>query len=67
MAIKCSDLSALSAARPIHCEWVGRLEEEFFLQGDKEKEAGLPISPLMDRTKAGVAKAQPGVRKPSEG
>ena len=61
MALKCSDLSALAAARPVHCEWVDRLEEEFFIQGDKEMNSGLPISPLMDRTKAGVAKAQPGV------
>jgi hypothetical protein len=38
--------------------WVDRLEEEFFLQGDKERVAGLPISPLFDRTKKGVSKSQ---------
>ena len=32
MSIKCADLSALAAARPVHCEWVKRLEDEFFLQ-----------------------------------
>ena len=61
IAIKCADLSALAADRPVHCEWVNRLEDEFFQQGDKEREAGLPISPLMDRSKDGVTKAQPGV------
>ena len=62
MSIKCADLTALAAARPVHCEWVERLEEEFSLQGDKERAAGLPISPLMDRTKEGVTNSQPGVR-----
>lgn len=28
------------------------------LQGDQEKELGLPISPLFDRTKPGVTKSQ---------
>ncbi len=34
--------------------------QEFFEQGDTEKAAGLPISPLMDRSKPGVSKSQPG-------
>jgi hypothetical protein len=34
--------------------------QEMFRQGDRERELGLPISPLMDRTKAGVTKSQPG-------
>lgn len=38
--------------------WLGVLEEEFFRQGDKEREAGLPISPLFDRAKQGVSKSQ---------
>lgn len=29
-------------------------------QGDREREMGLPISPLADRTKQGVSKAQLG-------
>ena len=40
--------------------WLSGLEEEFFRQGDKEKELGLPISPLFDRTKQGVSKGQVG-------
>jgi hypothetical protein len=34
---------------------------QFFIQGDKERSAGLPVSPLMDRTKEGITKSQPGV------
>ena len=33
---------------------------QFFAQGDRELEAGLPISPLMDRTKEGITRSQPG-------
>lgn len=31
-----------------------------FLQGDRERSLGYPISPLMDRTKGGVTKSQCG-------
>ena len=41
------------------------LEEEMFLQGDKERELGISISPLCDRTKVGVSKSQ--VRGGAEG
>lgn len=30
------------------------------MQGDKEREAGLPLSPLFDRTKPGTSKSQVG-------
>ena len=40
--------------------WLERLEEELFRQGDRERAAGLPISPLFDRTKQGVSKSQVG-------
>jgi len=36
-----------------HKFWVTHLETEFFNQGDLERNEGLPISPLMDRTKPG--------------
>ena len=53
-------LSPLSSSR-----WVALLEEEMFLQGDKERELGISISPLCDRTKVGVSKSQ--VRMGAEG
>merc|ERR1719401_2620118 len=34
------------------------LEDEFFRQGDQERELGLPITPMMDRTKDSLATGQ---------
>lgn len=36
------------------------LEHSSWLQGDSEKAAGLPVSPLFDRDKPGVSKSQTG-------
>ena len=61
MAMKCADLGHLASAEGVHLKWVGLLEEEMFRQGDKEKARGYPVSPLMDRDKAGITRSQPGV------
>lgn len=60
MALKCADIGHLAAAPELHKKWAKRLEEELFLQGDMERERGMPISPLMDRTspKGGVTRSQ---------
>ena len=60
VAIKCADIGHLASTGATHRKWVSCLEEEMFRQGDKEKTMGLPISPLMDRRKAGVTKSQTG-------
>lgn len=49
MALKCADLGHLTHKQNVHRRWVELLEEEMFLQGDREKIHGLPVSPLMDR------------------
>lgn len=41
-------------------EWTYLLFDEFFHQGDIEKERGLPVSYLCDREKFNVAQCQPG-------
>ena len=64
MALKCADLGHLASAEGVHLKWVGLLEEEMFRQGDKEKARGYPVSPLMDRTKTGITRSQPGVSLP---
>jgi hypothetical protein len=53
-----ADLGHLCDPTPVHLQWVQRLEEEFFMQGDAEQAAGMPITPLFDRTKPGVTKSQ---------
>ena len=60
MSLKCADLGHWSSEWPVHRKWVQSLEEEFFRQGDSEQEAGIPISPLMDRSKGGVTTSQAG-------
>jgi hypothetical protein len=37
---------------------VNQLEEEFFRQGDVERQSSMPISPLFDRAKQGITKSQ---------
>eukprot|EP00927_Polykrikos_kofoidii_P068937 TRINITY_DN64296_c0_g1_i1.p1 TRINITY_DN64296_c0_g1~~TRINITY_DN64296_c0_g1_i1.p1 ORF type:complete len:486 (-),score=81.45 TRINITY_DN64296_c0_g1_i1:376-1833(-) len=48
------------SARPwqSHRLAVKYLEQEFFAQGDQERELGIPISPLMDRSKESLAGGQ---------
>ena len=41
-------------------KWVYLLFEEFFNQGDLEKELNLPVSFLCDREKTDIANSQPG-------
>ncbi|KAG2447016.1 hypothetical protein HYH02_008169 [Chlamydomonas schloesseri] len=60
IALKAADIGHLAGALPVHCRWLGVLEEEFFRQGDRERDLGLPISPLFDRAKQGVSKSQVG-------
>jgi hypothetical protein len=61
MAMKAADLGHLASAIDCHMVWVKKLEQEMFKQGDKERELGLPVSPLMDRHSGkGVTKSQTG-------
>eukprot|EP00928_Gymnodinium_smaydae_P053458 TRINITY_DN3743_c0_g2_i2.p1 TRINITY_DN3743_c0_g2~~TRINITY_DN3743_c0_g2_i2.p1 ORF type:complete len:836 (-),score=124.46 TRINITY_DN3743_c0_g2_i2:131-2542(-) len=60
MAMKCCDLGHLALPWQQHLCWVNRLEAEFFVQGDKEKDLGLPVSFLMDRNKQGPSQNQVG-------
>jgi hypothetical protein len=54
--MKCADIS--NATRPAHISnyWSQMVQEEFFMQGDKEKELGLPVSPFMDRENSNLPK-----------
>merc|ERR1712196_270211 len=56
--IHMADLSHCARPWSVHRTLVACLEEEFFSQGDQEKAAGLPISPMMDRSKDSAATGQ---------
>lgn len=61
MALKWADVGHLASPLEVHQQWVRRLEEEMFMQGDQERLRGLPVSALMDRTKGqGITKSQTG-------
>ncbi|GFR42649.1 hypothetical protein Agub_g3586, partial [Astrephomene gubernaculifera] len=60
VALKCADIGHLGEALEVHKRWLVELEEEFFRQGDRERQLGLPISSLFDRAKQGVSKSQVG-------
>jgi hypothetical protein len=49
-ALHVSDLSNPSRPLAIALRWTDKITEEFFSQGDSEKEMGLKVSLMMDRT-----------------
>nr|XP_033506850.1 calcium/calmodulin-dependent 3',5'-cyclic nucleotide phosphodiesterase 1A isoform X1 [Epinephelus lanceolatus] len=55
-----ADISHPAKSWDLHHRWTTSLLEEFFRQGDKESELGLPFSPLCDRKSTMVAQSQIG-------
>uniref|UniRef100_A0A1I8FXM7 Phosphodiesterase n=1 Tax=Macrostomum lignano TaxID=282301 RepID=A0A1I8FXM7_9PLAT len=55
-----ADISHPAKSWSLHQRWTSQLNEEFFAQGDREKQLGLPCSPLCDREKTMVASSQVG-------
>ncbi|XP_056594247.1 dual specificity calcium/calmodulin-dependent 3',5'-cyclic nucleotide phosphodiesterase 1A isoform X3 [Triplophysa dalaica] len=55
-----ADISHPAKIWNMHHRWTTSLLEEFFRQGDKESELGLPFSPLCDRKSTMVAQSQIG-------
>ena len=56
--VHCADLSNPTKPLEAYKLWVDRIMEEFFQQGDKERAAGMDISPMCDRYNATVEKSQ---------
>lgn len=56
--VHCADLS--NPTKPLHLyrQWTDRIMEEFFRQGDRERERGMEISPMCDKHNASVEKSQ---------
>ena len=55
VALHAADIANPAKPQPIATAWARRSMEEFFRQGDREAELGLPVSPFMDRSKAPLA------------
>uniref|UniRef100_A0A4W5PRB9 Phosphodiesterase n=2 Tax=Hucho hucho TaxID=62062 RepID=A0A4W5PRB9_9TELE len=55
-----ADISHPSKPWGLHSRWTKALMNEFFRQGDREAELGLPFSPLCDRNSTLVAESQIG-------
>merc|ERR1712194_462443 len=55
-----ADISNLSKPFQTSLQWTDRILREFFQQGDREKQLGLPISPLCDREMTDVPSSQLG-------
>jgi hypothetical protein len=53
-----ADISSPCRPARIAVEWTKRLENEWFSEGDEQKELGLPIGPMMDRDNPCTEKSQ---------
>ncbi|XP_074110213.1 phosphodiesterase dunce isoform X3 [Cotesia typhae] len=58
--VHCADLSNPTKPLPLYRKWVALLMEEFFQQGDREREQNMDISPMCDRHNATIEKSQVG-------
>ncbi|XP_057342002.1 cAMP-specific 3',5'-cyclic phosphodiesterase isoform X3 [Microplitis mediator] len=58
--VHCADLSNPTKPLPLYRRWVSLLMEEFFQQGDREREQNMDISPMCDRHNATIEKSQVG-------
>ncbi|XP_015259897.1 PREDICTED: cAMP-specific 3',5'-cyclic phosphodiesterase 4C-like isoform X1 [Cyprinodon variegatus] len=58
--VHCADLSNPTKPLPLYRQWTERIMEEFFRQGDRERERGMEISAMCDKHTASVEKSQVG-------
>ncbi|XP_060237954.1 cAMP-specific 3',5'-cyclic phosphodiesterase 4C isoform X12 [Meriones unguiculatus] len=58
--VHCADLSNPAKPLPLYRRWTERIMAELFRQGDRERAAGLDVSPMCDKHTASVEKSQVG-------
>lgn len=58
--IHLADLSNPTKPIDLYRSWNERILEEYWRQGDKEKELGLEVSPMCDRGNVTIEKSQIG-------
>lgn len=60
MLIHAADISNSMRTWKVYHKWAHKVLDEFFMQGDKERDMGLKISPLCDRHTVSFSKSQIG-------
>jgi len=60
IALKCADISNPCRPWDVSRKWSIKVCEEFFRQGDYERQLNLPVTPVCDRNTMSVAKIQAG-------
>mmetsp|Transcript_31291 Transcript_31291/g.74962 ORF Transcript_31291/g.74962 Transcript_31291/m.74962 type:complete len:726 (-) Transcript_31291:216-2393(-) len=60
LSVHACDIANPAKPLQLYVYWTERVLMEYFAQGDKERELGLPISMLMDRKTTNIAKCQVG-------
>nr|XP_020474035.1 cAMP-specific 3',5'-cyclic phosphodiesterase 4B-like [Monopterus albus] len=58
--VHCADLSNPTKPLGLYRQWTDRIMDEFFHQGDRERERGMEISPMCDKHTASVERTQVG-------
>ena len=61
--LHCADLGNPCKPEELYVNWVERVMDDNFVQGDKERAMGVSISPLMDRYNVSIPKSQVGFIK----
>ncbi|XP_015117340.1 uncharacterized protein LOC107041345 isoform X2 [Diachasma alloeum] len=60
ISLKCADISNPCRPWDISRKWAYKVCEEFFRQGDYERQLNLPVTPLCDRSSISIPKIQVG-------
>ncbi|XP_033209882.1 uncharacterized protein LOC117167690 isoform X2 [Belonocnema kinseyi] len=63
ISLKCADISNPCRPWDISRKWSYKVCEEFFRQGDYERQLNLPVTPLCDRQNTSIPKIQAGFFK----
>ncbi|ORC92704.1 phosphodiesterase [Trypanosoma theileri] len=58
IALKMADISNCGRPLDIYLKWSAKVSDEFYMQGDRERNLGMSCSPFMDRMQPALAKGQ---------
>eukprot|EP00756_Hemistasia_phaeocysticola_P010588 Hpha_TRINITY_DN15029_c5_g9::TRINITY_DN15029_c5_g9_i1::g.125581::m.125581/K13755/PDE1; calcium/calmodulin-dependent 3',5'-cyclic nucleotide phosphodiesterase len=58
MALKMADISNCGRPEHLYLRWCNKIADEFYMQGDRERNIGMACSPFMDRYQPAMAKGQ---------